>query len=335
MADKRSYLSWIFLGIVILALTALSLYPLFKTDIQANSSRNKKVSKSIEKALEKEAPKLFPEGDYKVNFKFTDNGYWFTSYLVSDSDLITLAKRESIKKLYLRTCEVTDKGYKVLQQEPLEDLVLFRPQISKRELYAISSLNGLKALTIRNQKLLDDKMIQYLVGPIGLKSLGLKDTKVGDKAMAHITRTFPNLEALNLRACKNVTEAGLNKIVNLKSLYSLILNNVKVTEAGLREIAKIKSLRDLDLVDSSIDDKKLKALTNTGLKRLNISENAITPKAFESLARMKQLKNLKMMVCPNITEDSLARFKKSHPDITIRWSREVTPKKDEIPDEDL
>ncbi|MCB9469477.1 MAG: hypothetical protein H6677_14470 [Candidatus Obscuribacterales bacterium] len=329
MKDKtRTSIAWIALFSLIAGLAAISLYPLFKSDERKDEVKTRSLQKSIVRALKKKEEKLFPEGEYTVTFTQKE-GYWFTTALVSDRDLIRLCQEKDVDRLMMRHCEITADGYARLKQEPLVDLNLFKPHLDNEIIKTISSFSGLKALTIRDNKRINDELIKHLTGPASLEELNVKNTRIGDEGLDHVAATFPSLKVLDLRACRRVSPRGLSYLSRLKALDDLNLSNIEIKMDGIKELARLKNLHKLGLVSCIIDDRKLLVLKDLPLKDLDLSENPLTNKSLEILASIKSLKELKLRYCPSIEKAAVINFNKRHPAIEVYWSREVEPKRAE------
>lgn len=329
MKDKtRTSIAWIALFSLIAGLTAISLYPLFKSDQKRDEGKARALQKSIVRALEKKEEKLFPEGEYTVSFTQKD-GYWFTNALVSDRDLIRLCRDKDVDRLMMRHCEISAKGYAELEQEPLIDLSLFKPHLNAEILQTISSFSKLKALTIRDNKRFNDELVKHLTGPTSLEEFTAKNTRLGDEGLNHIAKTFPSLRVLDLRACKRISPRGLSNLRRLRGLDDLNLSNIELKTAGIEELSRLNNLHKLELVSCIIDDRKLLALKDLPLTELDLSENPLSNKSLGILASIKTLKELKLRYCTGIDKDTVVNFKKRHPAIKVYWSREVEPKQAE------
>lgn len=329
MKDKtRPSIAWIALFSLIAGLAAISLYPLFKSDEREDAVKTRSLQKSIVRALKKKEEKLFPEGEYTVTFTQKD-GYWFTTALVSDRDLIRLCQEKAVDRLMMRYCEITAAGYTRLKQEPLVDLNLFKPHLNSEILSTISTFPQLKALTLRDNKRINDDLIKHLTGPASLEELTFKNTRIGDEGLAHIAETFPSLKVLDLRACRRVSPRGLSYLSRLEALDDLNLSNIEIKMDGIKELARLKNLHKLGLVSCILDDKKLLVLKDLPLSDLDLSENPLTNKSLEILASIKSLKELKLRYCPSIERSAVINFNKRRPAIEVYWSREVEPKRAE------
>ena len=58
------------------------------------------------------------------------------------------------------------------------------------------------------------------------------------------------LTTLDLRYNRDVTDAGLKEVANLKQLTSLDLTSTPVTDAGLKELTGLTRLATLELADT-------------------------------------------------------------------------------------
>lgn len=314
--------------IAVLVAAGLCLSPLFKTEWQSKNNENLEVARTIKKALKRKEPKLLPDGDYEVLFTRQD-GSWSATGLASDKDLIRLSENEDIDRLKTKHCEITARGYAVLVNEPIVELSLFRAHLDNSCLEVFSRLNTLRSLTLRDSKRIDDKLMCSLTGPGSLISLNLKNTKVADGTLEHISKTFPDLKRLNLRACKSISAEGLYHLKDMKNLQELTLNNVRLDELAIKSLTKIRSLKKLHVVECSINDKLLKELTALPLEVLTISENPITELSLKELLKMKKLKTVHLLSTGAISKKAIVEFSARKPNCTILWSAIARPERED------
>ena len=111
----------------------------------------------------------------------------------------------------------------------------------------------------------------------------LFNRQVADADLKELAQ-LKQLQSLNLH-CTEVTDAGLKELAALKQLQSLNLVGTKVTDAGLKELAAVKPLQMLDLHGTQVTDaglKELAALKN--LQSLDLGYTKLTDAGLKELA---------------------------------------------------
>ncbi|CAN0425862.1 unnamed protein product [Lampetra planeri] len=136
----------------------------------------------------------------------------------------------------------------------------------------------------------------------GLKSLKLRDNKIGDSGLRLLADGMlgreGSLETLDLRECSLRDKSGSSLSVILKAntrLKSLELTHNKIRDSGLRLLAdgmlgREGSLEMLDLQDCSLTDKSIPALhdimiTNKALKEFRLRDNDLSEEGKQELRR--------------------------------------------------
>ena len=92
-------------------------------------------------------------------------------------------------------------------------------------------------------------------------ALGFSFAGITNEGLKEVVAKLPKLPQLSLRACKQITDAGLKEVAKLQNLTWLSLNGTQITDAGLKEVAKMKQLKELDL-------KNTKTITKEGVAEL-------------------------------------------------------------------
>ena len=140
----------------------------------------------------------------------------------------------------------------------------------------------------------------------------------------------------------NVTNAGLERLKDLKNLRSLVLSGSNVTNAGLERLKDLKNLEMLFLYDTQVTDAGLEHLkglttldtvylsgtrvTDAGLEHLEGMTNLEILDLFgtqftdECLEYLKELTNLQQMnlINTNITAEGVSELQQALPNCKIR-----------------
>jgi hypothetical protein len=109
-------------------------------------------------------------------------------------------------------------------------------------------------------------------------------------------KALPDLEYLDLRNKKGITDNGLEHLQSLSRLHWLVLNQTKLTGAGLRHLKLAKGLRLLGLQSLPITDADLVQLAAfPDLEELNLSHTQITDAGLTHLAHLPKLRSVWLM----------------------------------------
>lgn len=101
---------------------------------------------------------------------------------------------------------------------------------------AVSSLRGIRGLTLRGCKVTSDDCKRIAANNIALEYLDLSTTNADDQCIANIS--------------------------NLNKLSKLYINSTPITESIITSLSQMKSLRHLEVVDTALDDDAVSRLTD-------------------------------------------------------------------------
>ncbi|XP_058153954.1 F-box and leucine-rich repeat protein 13 isoform X1 [Dasypus novemcinctus] len=209
---------------------------------------------------------------------------------------------------------------------------------------SLRSLSPLKQLTVLNLtnsvRLGDVGLRQFLDGPVSIKirELNLSNCiHLGDASIVKLSERCPNLNYLNLRNCENLTDIGIEHLVNIFPLISLDLSGTNISNEAF-----CKGSLSLEHLDISyclqLSDEIIKALAVYCISLTSLSIAGcpqITDSAMETLSAKchylhildisgcilltdqilmnlergcKQLRILKMRYCRNISMEAAVRM---------------------------
>jgi len=98
--------------------------------------------------------------------------------------------------------------------------VVFRSEVSDRDLKPLSDISKLKALKFWQ---ITDKGLRHLRGLTDLESLALNNTQITDKGLRHL-RGLTNLEKLGLINTQ-ITDKGLRHLIGMRNLKHVWLDD--------------------------------------------------------------------------------------------------------------
>lgn len=211
---------------------------------------------------------------------------------VNDDDLKVISRWHSMRWLMLDETCVTDAGVDSLNSFPnLLSLSLGDTQVTS------AGLKKLKTLK--------------------LEFLSLNGIELGPEGPPLLKR-FPRLERLQLERT-GFTDTDCDRLLNLKSLKSLLLGNTPVTDRCLSKLAQVPSLQALDLRSTQITAEGLKQLQPlSNLRTLGIGGIILAePAAIEGLSLLPALKMVNYSPTPNL-EARLAELRQRLPNIKLQ-----------------
>jgi len=253
-----------------------------------------------------------------------------------------------LTNLNLSLCkEVSDRSSELISSHcpNLENLQLGGcTGISNLSLKTISEgLKRIKCLNLRSCWQVSDVGVLHLSSssPLPLEDLNLQDCqKVSDVALRHISQGL-NIVSLNLSFCANISDSGMKSLARISSLKTLNLRSCdnisdigvgylaegcvglqtldlsfcdRVTDRAMVHIASgLFNLRSLSLVSCKISDEGVAKMCKTlvDLHILNIGQcSNVTDTSLDHIgSRMKQLRQIDLYGCNEITENGLQRLK--------------------------
>jgi hypothetical protein len=117
-----------------------------------------------------------------------------------------------------------------------------------------------------------------------------------------------------------VTDKGVARLSQVKSLEYLVLPDVGITDEGLVYVSHLEKLKHLWIISAryagpntlnkgAITDKGIAGLTNCKmLEELNIGSIGITDAGLDHIAKLANLKRLFLFGCSNVTNKGLAKL---------------------------
>ncbi|XP_027782093.1 F-box and leucine-rich repeat protein 13 [Marmota flaviventris] len=179
---------------------------------------------------------------------------------------------------------------------------------------SLKSLSPLKQLTVLNLancvRIGDVGLRQFLDGPssIRIRELNLSNCmQLGDASIVKLSERCRNLNYLSLRNCEQLTDQGIEYIVNIFSLVSLDLSGTVISNEGLIMLSRHKKLKELSLSECyKITDLGIQAFCKNSVLLehldvsycLQLSDDIIKTIAIYCVC----LTSLSIAGCPQITD---------------------------------
>lgn len=210
--------------------------------------------------------KLQTESVALNGFTVSVTGVNFTNVPLGDGDLAPAARLPYLRTIVLRGTKVTDAALAVFKNcQYLETVDLSHSAILGTGLH-------------------------YLHGTL-IKDIDLSDSKFGDRGIADLVEIGYHLSCLNLAATQ-ITDEGMERLQNLRTLEAIDLSRTKISGAGLRYLPA--GLKQLNLTGTSIVNASLVHLERLSLlESLNLSETSITDDAIPHVQAMVEAQSSK------------------------------------------
>ena len=225
-----------------------------------------------------------------------------------------------LENLNLRVCkQLTDYGLMQFLQlcgSTLKSLNLSETNITGENLPEFKgTLPCLENLEMGSCEQLTNKGMLYILELCGskLRYLNISGTEITGENMSGYKVKLPCLEKMNMRVCKQLTDYGLMKFLQLcgSTLKSLNLSETNITGENLTEFkGTLPCLENLNLrVCKLLTDYGLMQflqLCGSTLKSLDLSETNITGENLpEFKGTLPCLENLNLISCKQLTDNGL------------------------------
>lgn len=211
---------------------------------------------------------------------------------VSDAGLVYLKNMAKLKTLSLIGTRVTEKGLVHLQGlEKLENLELLF-SVNETGLMALSKLPLLKNITVDGDSL-GEEGLSLLSKFKSLEHVYIDNTDKMDAIVKELVNLY-GLKELTLGT--GLTDKGLVKLKDMKSLQALTIGPSQITGRGIAALAAIPSLQVLQLNQATLESKddwaalgKLSTLQRLSLRH---TRSEVTDTHVAHLAGLQTLKSL-------------------------------------------
>jgi len=164
-----------------------------------------------------------------------DTVTWSANPQLTNDDLLYLGGLQNVTHIHLGgSTRIGDPGINHIRtMRGLENLALYRTQVSGQALKYLSELPKLRELDVSLTRMVDGALI-HLRGMTSLTHLTLNDNPIGDPGMAHLAQAR-NLQKLSLDGSK-ITDVGLAQLATLTGLKELSVRGTKVTADGVAKL---------------------------------------------------------------------------------------------------
>jgi Leucine-rich repeat (LRR) protein len=217
---------------------------------------------------------------------------WFVEPLGSATpEILQELEAKNVHGLSLRSLEPSTVEH-LSKMKQLEVLVLQRAGAHDADVAALAGLTQLTHLDLSGNKTLSDAAAESLAGMRKLQWVDVGSTNMTDAGIQSLLDrpSLRHLYTFNL----DLTDATARRLAQTQ-LVTLSMPNSDISDAGLESLGKIESLESLVLTSTRVTDAGLAALEGLPkLQHLNLSATRITDEAVERLARLTTLRTLSL-----------------------------------------
>jgi Leucine-rich repeat (LRR) protein len=234
-----------------------------------------------------------------------------------------------MRRINYRTADDLPALLALMPRGPCMHRLLLREPTSEVIAGLLKAHPEIESLHLDGGKVTDEDM-KHLAGLKDLRDLQLAAPRVTDKGLAVLSK-LRELEAVNFWCgVTPVTDKGLKALSELPNLQDLWVDKTRITDAGLSQLRRLSKLKRLDVSRTHVgrlkewpDMPALQALSLAGteigdedvvhlaryprLRRLNLDETKITGKTFHTVARLKDLWELRAQKAP-LSDDGIAHL---------------------------
>lgn len=253
----------------------------------------------------------------------------YRQYTISNRSFKLIAKMKSLSSLILSDCTFDPQALCYLKNLPLTVVDLSGTDVDDQSVQCLAKITTIRKLILSDTKC-SGKAIATIQPLHDLIELDLGGTRTTDEDIKSLG-ALP-LQRLSLSATM-VTDDGMKTLSQLKDLYRLDVSRMAVSRKRIENLTAVKGLTELLLKSINLHDEDIPSiLRHSKLIRLNLDENPITDKGFLQLAKLKDLIQLSIPLCPKVSDQAVAKFKELRPNVVLSTSGSGGFKLNEIMD---
>ncbi len=216
---------------------------------------------------------------------------------VYEDGMKELVKLSNLKRLYFNGSRISDEDLKYLKElKLLQELDLSGTNVTDEGLKFLAVCPNLYYLHICVD--FTDEGLKNLIDIPALKIIRAhsNDNKISDEGLRYVSQ-LKTLERFWAHWMENITDKGVEYLVELANLRMLDIGHSKLTERGYEALGTIESLEYLDVPSVGITDSCVQHLSKlTNLRNLEASGASKTPLSDLTLQYQSKLTNLEELV---------------------------------------
>jgi hypothetical protein len=157
-----------------------------------------------------------------------------------------------------------------------------------------NSPDKLDFLSLRDVKL-TRRIIQSLEKLPSLKRLGFQGSGITDEDLEQLSLVV-DLEWLDLRSCKNVTDMGMSYVSRMSNIKKLELYDTQIGDQSLEHLSSLANLQDLNIHSTQVTDDGLRLIRCfPELESLDLGGSSpITDGGLQYLEPLRKLESLEL-----------------------------------------
>jgi hypothetical protein len=246
---------------------------------------------------------------------------------VTDTGIEHLTRLSKLRSLKAGALGLTDAAcISIGKLIHLEELALDGNEITGAGLKSLTSLKHLRRLVLNFNNISEDDLVVLKefseLEELHLSTLGT----AGDKMLEHCSK-LPKLQLLHLPyEGGNITDAGIQYLVNLKQLRNLKLANSRVTNNGLAELSKLTNLETLFFYNlRSVKPGSLSFMSKLdNLKDIEILDVPLSPSDIDQITSRPKLQRLVLWNVFSDRDSRIARLGRQPHLVVLRTNAPLT-----------
>ena len=248
-------------------------------------------------------------------------GTVFLNEKLQDEDL-RLLKAVKMQGIVINSPLITDTGIGHLKNHPtLERVQIWQSKTSDASLKIIGEMPQLTAVRFEEPAFSNDglrELISQLAKHGRVRNLSLLKTSITNEGLEKIDE-LKSLEQLFLNSNRGISSEVFSKIATLTNLTRLEMNGVALTEADLPQLSQLTKLETLGLSNTTQDSLSNRGLAHLcrvkSLKSLTIVGAQIDDEGVKHLTRLDQLERLGISET-NVTDQGIEMIADKLPNLT-------------------
>ncbi|KAG1713042.1 hypothetical protein DVH05_000770 [Phytophthora capsici] len=224
---------------------------------------------------------------------------------VTDKGVKALCKMANLEKLRVGRCgKLTDLAFDKFAFTKLRELDVASCRLSEKAMLKIGQIKSLEVLVIRGCTEIPDDGMRALTELTNLKYFDARHCS----KIHSIPTEWMQLQVL-LLGYTAFSESDAAVLQYLTKLRELELRKCRIMKRGFQFISHLQHLERLELAETALTDFGLMEICNgaSNLKALNISNTEISDNGTTGLAKLKELRILRLDA-PGITNRALANL---------------------------
>ncbi len=302
------------IAVVIIGMAAVLAMFLLDSPQKENSDDTNDFRAKTERSHVERESILPAELTAEMNFK---DGSWQANGPVKDENLIRLAKtHKRLPIIYLNQSDITAKGIAALKGHEVVELEIVDSDITPEMTAAISQIDGLKRLFLKDGSVTDLTM-KSLTGPKSVEVLHFRHGPFHAESLKDFDKRFPKLQQIVFMDCANIGDDVLEPLSKYKHLDHIGFTDSSISPEGALNVLKTltpftfgyRGPRATKFIEGLKGDKVV--------LQLDMSGATLTDAAIDSLGTLKQLRTLCLQGINGATKERTTRLRKALPSCNI------------------